>query len=64
MTEQQRQELANLFSLARTALEGSEYQDRHARRLWAVREFLKAHPTVKRKQAYRALIEMDAWRRV
>jgi hypothetical protein len=42
MNAADRAELYNLYHLARTALDNPT---RYERRLWAVREFMKAHPT-------------------
>lgn len=47
-------ELINLYHLARTALSGQECTP-YTRRLWASKEFSKAHPEVSSTAAYKDL---------
>lgn len=44
-------ELYNLFHLARTAL-ASQSPSRYDRKLWATKEFVKAHPEYTSKEVY------------
>jgi hypothetical protein len=60
-TDAERAELSNLFHLANTALAGTS-PGRYERRLWASKEFSKAHPEVSSTAAYKELCRADAWR--
>lgn len=58
-----RTELVNLFHLARTALAGpGPSPSRYEQKLWASREYAKAHPEVSSTAAYKQLCREDAWR--
>jgi len=48
-------ELVNLYHLAKTALSDKQDQGRHARMIWASKEFAKAHPQVSPTGAYKDL---------
>jgi hypothetical protein len=55
MTPAQEAEIVNLFHLARTGLAGSHPVTRHARMLWAVKEFCRLYPEVGETAAYKDL---------
>ncbi len=55
-------ELANLYHLANTALVGTGKITPYTRRLWASKEYNKAHPAVSEMSAYKALDRQSAWR--
>ena len=62
-TDAERAELSNLFHLARTALAGpGQGPSRYEQKLWASKEFSKAHPEVSSTAAYKELCRADAWR--
>jgi len=62
MTDKQKAELANLYHLARTALAGTGKDTPYQRRLWAAREYHKAHPEVGETAAYKELCRQSDWR--
>jgi hypothetical protein len=62
-TESMQIELVNLFHLARVALAGpGQGPSRYERKLWASKEFAKAHPEVSYTAAYKQICREEAWR--